>query len=90
MRRLLVTRRVVPLDRSEEYGAGWVRLKALCALRGANAWLFHPAGHEDRFIEFLEWRTPLAPLEDPELDEARRQLEEIAAGTVEELEEADT
>jgi hypothetical protein len=90
MRRLLVTRRVVPLDRSDEYGAGWTRLRALCALRGAHAWLFHPAGHEDRFIEFLEWQEPLELLADSDIEEAARQLEEIAAGTAEELEEAET
>jgi hypothetical protein len=88
MRKLLVTRRVVALDRSDEYGAAWQRLAALCALRGARAWLFHRAGHEDQFVEFVEWAEPLRLSEDTEVEEALRALAEIAAGVVEELEEA--
>jgi hypothetical protein len=88
MRKLLVTHRTVPLDRSEEYAAAWQQLAAAAALRAAQAWRFCRAGHQDRFVEFLEWRGPVALLEDPELADALRALDDIAAGTVEALEEA--
>jgi len=88
MRRLLVTHRTVPLDRTEEYSAAWRRLAAAVALRAGNAWWFRRAGHEDRYIEFVEWRQPVALPEEPEVAEALRALGEIAAGSTEELEEA--
>jgi len=88
MRHILVTHRTVPLDRSEEYTAGWQRLAAAAALGTGHAWLFRRAGHEDRFVEFLEWHEPAALLDDGEIVEARRVLAEIGAGADDELEEA--
>jgi hypothetical protein len=55
MRRLLVARRIVPLDLLEEYLAAWSRLVAEAGSLGARAWLFRGVGHEDHFTEFLEW-----------------------------------
>jgi hypothetical protein len=88
MRRILITRRTVPLDRSDEYLAAWQQLAAAAALRAGHAWLFRRSGHEDRFVEFLEWVGPAALPEQPEIADALRELDEIAAGTLEELEEA--
>lgn len=88
MRRILITYRTVPLDRSEEYTAGWQRLAAATVLRTGHAWLFRRAGHEDRFVEFLEWHQAAALLDDPEVAEARRVLDEISTGADDELEEA--
>jgi hypothetical protein len=88
MRRLLVIRRTVPLDRSEEYSAAWQRLAAAAALLAGRAWLFRRAGHEDRFVEFLEWHADSSLPEQTEVAEALRDLAEIAAGAEEELEEA--
>jgi len=83
-----MTRRVVPLDRSDEYAAAWERLAAICALRGAHAWVFHRLGREDHFVEFLEWQEPLELLEEADVEEALRALSEVALGAGEELEEA--
>lgn len=88
MRRILVTHRTVPLDRSDEYTAAWQRLAAAAALRAGHAWLFRRAGHEDRFVEFLEWMDTADLPEQAEIAEALRELDEISAGILEELEEA--
>ncbi len=55
MRRLLSTRRLIPLDRLEDYLADWQRVRAAAEAAGARAWLFRGTGHEDHFIEFIEW-----------------------------------
>lgn len=89
MRRILVTHRTVPLDRSEEYAGRWQWLRGIAdRRRSARAWLFRRSGHEDHFIEFLEWQDPIDLLEDAEIDEALQELDSIAPGTREELEEA--
>lgn len=54
MTTLLVTRRRVPLDRIEQYGALW-RAAHTCATRlGARAWLFQSQKVAGLFTEFLE------------------------------------
>jgi hypothetical protein len=88
MRRILIIRRTVPLDRSDEYGAAWQDLVTAATLCGGQAWLFRRTGHEDRFIEFLEWQEGAALPEQPEVAQALHALGEIAAGSEEELEEA--
>ena len=55
-RRLLSTRRLIPLDRLEEYLAAWNALRAAAEAAGGRAWMFRGAAHQDHFIEFLEWR----------------------------------
>jgi len=88
MRRILVTHRTVPLDRSEEYWAAWKGLAGVVAGRSGRAWVFRRAGHEDRFVEFLEWQDPTDLPDSAEVAEALRVLDGIASGSDEELEEA--
>jgi hypothetical protein len=90
MRRLFVTRRVVPLDRLDEYDAGWRALRDAATSAGTRAWRFRRAGHEDQYIEFLESVVDGA-LEALDVDGARSHLEE-QFGTTEssEWEEADS
>jgi hypothetical protein len=55
-RRLLATRRLIPLDRLEDYHAGWQALESAARAAGARAWMFRRVDHQDQFIEFLEWQ----------------------------------
>jgi hypothetical protein len=57
-RSLLATRRILPLDRLEEYVAGWERLRGAVTEQGGHAWLFRAAAREDHFLEFIEFRGP--------------------------------
>jgi hypothetical protein len=87
-RRLSTIRRHVALDRVDEYMVAWHALRAVASLVGAKAWLFRGAGHEDHFIEFLEW-TSGELLDDPAIADALAALDAYAHGTVEEWEQAD-
>lgn len=75
-RRLLCTRRVVPLDRSDDYLLAWLATRRAADGAGMRAWLFRGAGHEDHFMEFLEWEDRgAAPLEDEAVRAALAQLD---------------
>ena len=56
MRKLLVTRRTVPLDRIEEYAEAWQLVEQAAAALPGRAWRFHRTGHDDQYVEFIEWQ----------------------------------
>ena len=89
MRRLRSTRRHVALDHSDEYLAAWSRLQRAVAAASGRAWLFRGAGHEDQFLEFIEWADPAAPLADDAVNTKLSELDDFARPThIEEWEEA--
>jgi hypothetical protein len=55
MMHLLVTRRIVPLDRHDEYLAAWADVRAAVTDSGGQAWIFRGSQHQDQFLEFVEW-----------------------------------
>lgn len=83
-----MTRRTVPLDRSEEYAEAWQLVVRAAAELPGRAWLFHRFGHDDQYVEFIEWQ------DDPAFDHAevllalRRELDAYGNGHTDELEEA--
>lgn len=78
MRRLLSTRRHIPLDRLDEYLGGWEALRSAVAAAGGNAWMFRGAEHQDQFIEFIEWRDEVGdPV--PDGKEVRMALDNLDA-----------
>lgn len=79
MRRLRCTRRLVPLDCVDEYFAGWAAARTAVERAGGRAWLFRAEGHDDQFLEFVEWAEPSAPLEDATVLASLAGLTEIAA-----------
>ncbi|HEX7117266.1 MAG TPA: hypothetical protein VF212_00660 [Longimicrobiales bacterium] len=88
-RRLLATRRVVPLDRSEAYDELWERVRAAVTDAGGHAWRFCSARRQDAFLEFIESRALDAMLEDGRVERARLELDgAFGRGTTEEWEEA--
>ena len=90
-RRLLTTRRHVPLDRADEYLAAWDRVRQAVENAGARAWIFRGTAHEDQFIEFIEWRGESdGPHENETVAAARTDLDAFAAaGAVEQWEDAE-
>jgi hypothetical protein len=86
MRRLLTTRRHVPLDRADDYLAAWTSARREVETLGARAWVFRRAGHDDQFIEFIEWSGESAPHESAEVETARSALDAFAPGTTYEWE----
>jgi len=86
-RRLLSTRRVVPLDRLDEYTAAWEAVQQAARDAGARAWLFRARERQDHFIEFIEHSEAPGALEAGELQLARARLEEeFGPGETEEWE----
>lgn len=90
MRRLLSTRRHVPLDRADDYITAWDAVRSAVELSGGRAWIFQGAGHEDQFLEFIEWPDDAAaPTGDAAVADAVARLEEFAAASAsDEWEEA--
>ena len=90
MRRLLTTRRHVPLDQADEYLAAWERVRSAVGQAGGHAWIFRGAAHEDQFIEFIEWTNGSPALhEQDDVAAARAELDTYAAaGMTEEWEDA--
>ena len=90
MRRLLCTRRHIPLDRLEDYLSGWQRVRSAAEEVGARAWLFRRAGHQDQFMEFIEWTDEAVLVPDEKnVAEARLHLDQtFGAGHVDDWEEA--
>lgn len=60
-RHLLSTRRVVPLDRLDDYFAAWQLVRAATETAGGRAWLYRGTNRQDHFIEFLEWGEEPTP-----------------------------
>jgi hypothetical protein len=89
-RRLLTTRRHVPLDRVDEYLAAWDDVRHAVEAAGGRAWIFRGSAHEDQFIEFVEWAEGSAPPHEGDgTAAARAQLDVYAvAGQTEEWEDA--
>jgi hypothetical protein len=89
-RRLLTTRRHVPLDQSDDYLGAWESVRRAVEAMGARAWIFRGAAHEDQFLEFLEWASGSpVPHEDEAVAALRAQLDTFAApGLTEDWEEA--
>ncbi len=56
MRRLLVTRRQMALDRSDGYDHAWQRLRDAVATASGRAWRYQGAERQDQFLEFIEWK----------------------------------
>ena len=80
MRRLLTTRRHVALDVADAYLDGWNRLRREVEAAGGRAWIFRGAGHEDRFIEFIEWSDDSpGPLTSERAAAAATELDALAA-----------
>jgi hypothetical protein len=90
MRRLLCTRRQVPLDRADDYLLAWTEARLLAESAGGRAWIFRGVDHEDHFLEFLEWDDGnAAPLQRADLADALASLRAFApALTSDEWEEA--
>ena len=88
-RRLLTTRRHVPLDRADEYLAAWDVVQRSVEESGGHAWIFRGAAHEDQFMEFIEWKDgTLAPHDGGGVNSARAILDTFAApGATEEWED---
>jgi hypothetical protein len=75
MRRLLCTRRQVALDTADEYLIAWLTLRNAVVAAGGRAWIFRGSGHEDQFLEFIEWADNTAePLEEDRVVWALSQL----------------
>lgn len=58
MRRLRSLRRLVPLDRLEDYDDAWEAVSRAAAESDVRAWRFRGHDREDHFMEFLEWSAP--------------------------------
>lgn len=88
-RRLLTTRRHVPLDRADEYLAAWEVVRRSVEASGGHAWIFRGAAHEDQFMEFIEWKDgAAAPHDGDGVNTARTRLDTFAApGATEEWED---
>ena len=88
MRKLLVTRRTVPLDRADEYADAWqLVVRAAAALPG-RAWLFRRAGHDDQYVEFIEWQDEPSFADAEVILALLRELDAYGNGHTDELEEA--
>ena len=53
---LQITRRRIPLDRSEEYALLWNAVRDAAVTVKANAWIFESAHVAGYFTEFVEWK----------------------------------
>ncbi|CAN5895481.1 hypothetical protein BH23GEM9_BH23GEM9_30960 [soil metagenome] len=79
MRRLLSTRRHLPLDRSDDYLLAWVAVARAVQAAGGRAWIFRGSAHEDHFMEFIEWDDDVdSPADDDDVAAARTQLDAFA------------
>jgi hypothetical protein len=88
-RRLLSTRRIVPLDRAQAYDPYWERLREAATAAGARAWRFRAAGEPELFLEFLEFAEDNKVLDHAPVASARDALEQaLGPGTSEEWTEA--
>jgi hypothetical protein len=75
MLRLLCTRRHVPLDVADDYLMAWQSMRNAVIAAGGRAWIFRGAGHEDRFMEFIEWNDDSdSPLDDDIVADGMAQL----------------
>ncbi|HEX7050914.1 MAG TPA: hypothetical protein VF188_11970 [Longimicrobiales bacterium] len=91
MRRLITTRRRVPLDRIDEYLERWARLRRAAEDGGGHGWLFRAAGREDQHVEFLESSDVGRLLEREAVAAALQALDDaFGEGQTEEWEEAPT
>jgi hypothetical protein len=81
MRYLFVTHRHVPLDLADDYLVAWAALRTAAESAGGRAWVFQGTTHEDRFLEFIEWSGPAAPLDEPGVMAALTQLEGFGPAT---------
>ncbi|MGH7476723.1 MAG: hypothetical protein ACRELD_10565 [Longimicrobiales bacterium] len=81
---LLVTRRTIPLDRTDHYGWLWEAVRVAALGAGLRAWRFRAADRDDRYLEFIE-APSAAALEAPAVDAARVALRESFAATEESL-----
>jgi hypothetical protein len=92
MKRILSTRRLIPLDRLDDYLLDWERVRAAVESAGGRAWLFRGARHQDQFIEFVEWGEEVGDTPLPERADvapARLQLDEAyGRGHADDWEEA--
>jgi hypothetical protein len=89
MRRLLITRRHVALDRADDYLIAWETVRLAAERAGGRAWIFRGAAHEDQFMEFMEWSDDVAsPLANETVANTRSELDAFAAGVTEEWEDA--
>ena len=90
-RRLLTTRRSVPLDRTEEYDALWARVREVVVDAEGHAWRFRAAERQDVQMECIESRELDRILTLPEVQATRSLLDEtFGSASTEEWEEATT
>jgi hypothetical protein len=76
----MCTRRRVPLDIADDYLLSFARVRTAVEAEGGRAWIFRRAGHEDTFLEFIEWDDLKAePLMDDGVNAARMTLDAHAA-----------
>ncbi|HEX7089288.1 MAG TPA: hypothetical protein VF192_04090 [Longimicrobiales bacterium] len=86
-RRLLSTRRVIPLDRLDEYLGLWKEVQRAATQAGARAWLFRAREREDHLVEFIEFGDAPGALESEDLARSRAVLDDtFGAGQSEEWE----
>jgi hypothetical protein len=89
MRRLRATRRHVPLDMSDDYLLAWHAAQRAVEAAAGRAWIFRRAGHEDQFLEFIEWSDSAdSPLENGDVAAAVAQLDAFGAASADEWEQA--
>lgn len=84
MVRLLITRRTIALDRTEDYLSLWRRVAESAAAAGGHTWLFRGSGREDHSLEFIEDPATTGVLEDDDVAAARAELEGSFAADLEE------
>jgi hypothetical protein len=83
MNRLLITRRTVALDRTEEYLALWALVATAVVAAGGRTWLFRGSARQDQAMEFVEDQGD-GVLEDGAVLSARRSLRESFPSVIEE------
>jgi len=78
-RKLVVTRRNVPLDRVEDYHAAWRRVRDAVHEAGGRAWVFRGADRIDHFLEFIESREMDSLMVEQVVVAARDELDALFA-----------
>jgi hypothetical protein len=82
MLRLLSTRRQVPLDVADDYLLAWQYVQHAVIAAGGRAWIFRGTGHEDRFMEFIEWNDEGdSPLDSDVVADGMAQLDSFGSAS---------
>ena len=87
-RRLLSTRREIPLQDRDRYDLAWAALERAATALAAHAWRFRSSIYPSGYLEFLEFAAGSDPRDDPSVSGPLAALDEIAPGEVESWDEA--